>query len=141
MYSFIILFHLFSSSFVHYFFICSICICFYWNYSMFHCYHSNTVLLTFSVNEFFFFWILVVILTLFRMGLFGSAHRWLRLKRIYLDKICLTHPAITKLGRVTLYLKKIKKSYKSRHTLFELCWYHYFSTGNQQLLLFQKIQI
>ena len=36
-------------------------------------------------------------------------------------KICLTYPAIMKLGTVVPYLKKIQKIYKSRDTPLEFC--------------------
>ena len=45
-----------------------------------------------------------------------------------------------KLSTVIPYLKKIQ-IYKSRDTLLKICWHRYFFTGNQQLKLYQEIQI
>ena len=39
------------------------------------------------------------------------------------------------------YLKKIQKMYESRDTPLEFCWHQHFFTGNQQILLYQEIQI
>ena len=39
------------------------------------------------------------------------------------------------------YLKKIQKIYQSRDTPPEFCWHQHFFTGNQQILLYQEIQI
>ena len=54
-----------------------------------------------------------VSLALFRMGIFGAAHRWWGgrggAKRLPLPKICHTYPAMIKLGTVIPYLKKIQK--------------------------------
>ena len=57
------------------------------------------------------------ILTLFRMGCFGAAHRWSG----FLPKICQTYPAMMKLGPVIPYLKKIQKIYESCDTSRESC--------------------
>ena len=45
-----------------------------------------------------------------------------------------------KLSTVIPYLKKIE-IYKSRDRLLKICWHRYFFTGNQQLKLYQEIQI
>ena len=45
------------------------------------------------------------------------------------------------LGTVIPYLKKIQKLYESRDTPLEFCWHQHFFTGNQQILLYQEIQI
>ena len=58
-----------------------------------------------------------------------------------LPKICDTYPTMMKLGTVILYLRKILKIYKSRHTSFEFCWNQHFFTGNHKILLHQEIQI
>ena len=58
-----------------------------------------------------------------------------------LPKICHTHPAMMKLGTVILYLRKTEKIYKSRDTPLEFCWDQHFFTGNQQILVHQKIQL
>ena len=53
----------------------------------------------------------VYFLILFRMGLFGAAHRWGEAgggsKKRPLRKICLKYPAMMKLGAVTAYLRTI----------------------------------
>ena len=41
-------------------------------------------------------------LTLFRMGLFGTANRWLEAKRALLSKIYHTYPTLTKLAQLYL---------------------------------------
>ena len=58
-----------------------------------------------------------------------------------LPKICHTYPAMMKLGAVIHYLKKIQKIYESCGTPLEFCWHQYFFTGNQQILIYQEIQI
>ena len=70
-------------------------------------------------------------LTLFRMVIFGAAHRWGGGKKPpphLLLKICHTYPAVMKLGTVIPYLKNIQKIYESHDT-------------PQQILLYQKMQI
>ena len=58
-----------------------------------------------------------------------------------LPKICHTYPTMMKLGTVIPYPKKIQKIYESRDTPLEFCWHQHFFTGNQQVLLYQEIQI
>ena len=58
-----------------------------------------------------------------------------------LPKICHTYPTMIKLGTVIPYLRKTEKIYKSRDTSLEFCWDQHFFTGNQQILLHQKIQL
>ena len=58
-----------------------------------------------------------------------------------LPKICHAYPTMMKLGIVIPYLKRIQKIYESRDTLPEFCWRQHFFTGNQQILLYYKIQI
>ena len=58
-----------------------------------------------------------------------------------LPKICHTYPSMVKLGTVIPYLKKIQKIYKSCDTPPEFYWHQYFFNGNQQILLYQEIQI
>ena len=84
---------------------------------------------------------LKICLTLFRMGFFGAAHGWRGPKRPPLPKICPTYPAMMKLGTVISYPKKIQKIYESRDTPLEFCWHQHFFIGNQQILLYQEIQI
>ena len=75
------------------------------------------------------------------MGLFRTAHRWGREKRSPVPKICYTYSTMMKLGTVVPYLKKTQKSCESRDTPFEFCQHQQFFIGNQQILLYQKIQI
>ena len=59
-------------------------------------------------------------------------------------KICHTYPTMMKLGTLIPYLKKIRKIYKSRDTRdtpLEFCRHQRFFIGNQQVLLYQEIQI
>ena len=71
-------------------------------------------------------------LPLFRMGLFGAAHGWGRGGGH-------TYPTMMKLGTVILFLKKIRKTYKSRDTLSKFCSYQHFFTGNHWFLLYTVI--
>ena len=82
-------------------------------------------------------------LTLFRMGFFGAAHGLGAQKSPPppLHKICYTYPTMMKLGTVILYPKRIQKLYESHDTLLEFCWHLHFFTGNQQILLYQGVQI
>ena len=50
-----------------------------------------------------------IALTLFRMGLFGTAHGW-GAKKATLPKIYYTYPAMMKPGTFIPYLKKIQKN-------------------------------
>ena len=52
-----------------------------------------------------------------------------------------TYYTMMKLGTVIPYLKKTQKLYESRDALIEFCRHHHFFTGNQQILLYQEIQI
>ena len=58
-----------------------------------------------------------------------------------LPKICQTYPTMITLGTVIPYLKKIQKISESRDTLPEFCWHQHFFTGNQEILLYQEIQM
>ena len=71
-------------------------------------------------------------LTLSRMDIFEAAP---------IFDICHRYHTMMKLGTVIPYLKKTQKIYESRDTPPELCWHQHFFTGNQQILLYQKIQI
>ena len=62
-------------------------------------------------------------------------------KKLPLPKICHTYPTMITLGAVTPYLKKIQKLCVSRDTSLEFCWNQYFFTENQQILLYQEMQI
>ena len=80
-----------------------------------------------------------LILTLFRMGIFGGAHGWGG-GRPHLPKICHTYRTMMKLGSCTLPKEDPKNIWITWHTL-EFCWYQHFFTGNQQIFLYQEIQI
>ena len=85
-----------------------------------------------------------VFLMLFRMDFFGASHRWVEeggAKGSPLPKICHTYPAMMKLGTVIPYLRRICKIYESRDKPLEFCWHQYFYIENQQILLYQEIQI
>ena len=56
-------------------------------------------------------------------------------------KICHTYTVIKKFGTVIFYLKKIQKVSELRDTSLEFCWHQHFFIGNQQILLYQEIQI
>ena len=84
---------------------------------------------------------IILILTQLRMGLFRTAHGWGREKRSPVPKICYTYSTMMKLRRVIPYLKKTQKSYESRDTPLEFCQHQHFFIRNQQILLYQKIQI
>ena len=58
-----------------------------------------------------------------------------------LPEICHTYLTMMKLGTVIHYLKKIQKMYESRDTHIEFCWHQRFFIRNQQILLYQEIQI
>ena len=75
------------------------------------------------------------------MGIFGAAHGWGGATKTPLPKICHTYSAIMKLGIVMPYLKKIQKIYESRDTPLEFFWHQHFFTGNQEISLYQEIQI
>ena len=45
------------------------------------------------------------------------------------------------LGTVVPYPKKIQKIYKSHDTPFAFSWHEYLFTENQQILLYQEMQI
>ena len=80
-------------------------------------------------------------LSLFRIDFFVSFHGWGGAKRPSLPKICRTYPTMMRHGTVIPYLKKFQKLYESPDTPFEFCWHQHFFTGNQQILLYQEIQI
>ena len=76
------------------------------------------------------------------MGIFGAAHEWGRgAKKPSIPKILGTYPTMMKLGTVIVYLKKIQKIYKSRDTHPDFCQYQHLFTRNQQILLYQEMQI
>ena len=58
------------------------------------------------------------VLTLFRMGFFGTAHGWG--KRPPLPIICQTYPTKMKPGTLIPYIKKIQKMYKSHDTTLDI---------------------
>ena len=60
-------------------------------------------------------------LTLFRMGIFGAAHKWRRPKKPPPSLKSVTYPTMVKRGTVIPYLEKIQKIYESRDTPSEFC--------------------
>ena len=78
---------------------------------------------------------------LFRMGLFGAAQGWGVPKRPPIPKTYQTYPTMMKLVTVIPYLKKTPKIYESRDTRLDFCWNQHFFIKNQQILLYQEIQI
>ena len=66
-------------------------------------------------------------------GHFGAAHGRRGAKKAPFPKICHTYPTMLKLGTVIPDLKKITPS--------DFCWHQHFFTENQQILLYQEIQI
>ena len=76
------------------------------------------------------------------MGFFGATHGLGEgAKRSTLPKTCYTYPAMMKFDTVIPYLKKIQKLYESREALLQFCGYQYFFTRNQQIFLYQKMQV
>ena len=67
-------------------------------------------------------------------GLFGGSS-WMGGQKgpLPLPKICHRYPTLMKLGT--------KKLNESRDILLEFCWHQYFFTENQQILLYQEMQI
>ena len=84
-------------------------------------------------------------LTLVKTGLSGVAHGWGVQKAPSLKSV--THIlqqknlAILYCNSYTLTKEDTKKIYKSRDTPLEFCWHQYFFNRNQQILLYQEIQI
>ena len=58
-----------------------------------------------------------------------------------LSKICLAYPTMLILGIVRPYITEIQKVYEWRDTPLEFCWHQHFFTGNQQIFLYQEIEI
>ena len=75
-----------------------------------------------------------------QVGSFRCCSR-ISVQKCPLPKICHTYPKMIKLSTVKLYLTIIQNLYKSRDTPIKFCWHQYFFTKNQQLLLYQEIQI
>ena len=73
------------------------------------------------------------------MGFFRVAHG--QVAKRTLPKTCHIYPTMMKLGTVIPYLKKIRKIYESRDLFLEFCLHQHFFSGNQQILLFQEIQM
>ena len=72
-------------------------------------------------------------LTLFKMGLFGAVHGC-GVKKVSLHKICNDETWHT-------YTFKVQKIYKLRDTPLKFYQHQHFFTVNQQIFLYQKIQI
>ena len=94
-----------------------------------------------KISEFLICIELIICLNLFRVGCFGAAHGCGGAKRPLLHKICHIYPAMMKLSTVTPYLKKVQTIYESRDAPLEFSWNQHFFTRNQQILLYQEIQI
>ena len=78
------------------------------------------------------------------MSLFEDVHGWWGLgveQKAPLLKICCAYLSMMKMDIVVLYLQKIQKTFESRETPTEFCWHQNFFTRNQQILLYQEIQI
>ena len=76
------------------------------------------------------------------MGIFGAAHGWGGWgQNLPLPKLCHRYPTMMKLGTVIPYLSKIQKIYESPDTSPKFCLHQHFFTENQQILLYQEIQI
>ena len=73
------------------------------------------------------------------MGIFGAAHG--SGQHMGAAQICHTYLTMIKFDTVTPCLKKIQKIYESRDTPPEFCWHQPFFIGNQQILIYQEIQI
>ena len=58
-----------------------------------------------------------------------------------IENICHTYLTLMKLGTLTPCLKKIQKIHKSRDTPLEFSWHQHFFTENQQVLVYQEIQV
>ena len=56
--------------------------------------------------------LLTLLLILFRIGFFGTAHGWRGGKKAPFPKICHTYPIRMKLGTVIPYPKKVRKIYE-----------------------------
>ena len=85
------------------------------------------------------FW-LVFVLILFRMGLFGVAHGWGAKRPPSLKSV--THVLQWwNLAQLYLTLRESKKIYEPRDKPLHFCWHQHFFTENQQILLYQEIQI
>ena len=74
-------------------------------------------------------------------GLFRSCSWIGGQKGPHLPKICHKYPTMMKLDTVIRYLKKVQKMYEPRDASLEFCWAHHFFIWNQQILLYQEIQI
>ena len=75
------------------------------------------------------------------MGIFGAAHGCGGGQKGPFPKISHTYPAIMKLGTVIPYLKKIQKYMNHVTQPLKYADINIFLTGNQQILLYQEIQI
>ena len=122
--------------------------------------HINTyIVFYFNLAKiFFFYWKLKSIIIKFFSNFFVSFFNsfWMFFWRINpiqdglfrgcswappLPKICHTYPTVMKLGKFMPYPKMIQKIYESRDTAIDFCWHHHFFIRNQQILLYQEIQI
>ena len=78
------------------------------------------------------------------MGFFGlltDPPFWGVWQKGFPSPICYTYPTIMELDTVILYLKNIQKIYESYDAPDKFCRHKHFFTENQQIFLFQEIQI
>ena len=76
------------------------------------------------------------VLTLFRMGLFGDAHR----RGFPLHKIWHTYSTIMKLSIVTRHLKKVSKIYESSRNPW-FCWHCIFHRNSANFAMSRNTNI
>ena len=84
----------------------------------------------------------LVILTLFRMGFFGAAHGWGGGKKAPTSLKSVTH-MLQWWNLAQLYLTQRRSKKYMNHVThpLEFCWHQHFFTANQQILLYQEVQI
>ena len=82
--------------------------------------------------------ICIIIVTLFRMSLFGVAHGCWRQKARPRSKFFHTYPTMMKLGTVIPYLKKIQEIYDSHDTPLKFCQHQHFFTGITKFCYIKK---
>ena len=75
-------------------------------------------------------------LTLFRMGLFGTAYGW-EGQKAPLPTVCQTS-CNNETWHSIPYLKKIQKTYKLRDRPLDFCWYQHFFTGISNFCYIKK---
>ena len=89
-----------------------------------------------SFNKFYGKMSVRFVLTLFRMGLFGDAHR----RGFPLHKIWHTYSTIMKLSIVTPHLKKVSKIYESNPNPWS-CWHSIFHRNSANFAMSRNTNI